>query len=490
MGDGRYRLLAQFGVDERAAAQLWRAQDGQLRRDVALTLLMGDPGDHAAATAARRTLERATHTARITHHGQARILDVLGPGNGIGRDEGLLGIVVADWAQGTDLVDVIAEHPLPPATAARLLEPLAVAVESAHHQGLVLGVDHPQRVRVSAEGTLKLAFPGPLPQATLFDDVRGLGAILYLLLTSRWPLPNPPAGVARAPIGPDGRVVAPRAMYGYVPHDLSAAAVRSLDDSPGGIRTAAGLIRVLERAKSVPDVTQTIAAVDDEEEDYPDDDGAVWTTRRPSNNRAKRRKLAIGVTALAVATVGVLAWLGTQLIGFFGSDGTAAGGPVAIAPPPGGGAPSAPAQPTPTTPIDAADVKVFNTKGTPDNPKRVNRAVDGDPATGWRTDKYQDQFPTLKPGVGIMASFAEAVPFSEVTIDSPTPGTVVEIRSASSEKPELDETKVIGKATLQAGQNKLQLDAAEPTQHLLVWITTLGEGNVSELVEIVFTRTG
>ncbi|MGH3629898.1 MAG: hypothetical protein ACRDRL_20970, partial [Sciscionella sp.] len=39
IGDGRYRLLAQLGADSRIAAQLWRARDGQLSRDVALTVL-------------------------------------------------------------------------------------------------------------------------------------------------------------------------------------------------------------------------------------------------------------------------------------------------------------------------------------------------------------------------------------------------------------------------------------------------------------------
>ncbi|WP_436502150.1 protein kinase family protein [Actinokineospora sp. HUAS TT18] len=491
VGDGRYRLTAQFGVDQRINAHLWRAQDGQLRRDVALTLLVGDPGDAQACAAARRTLERAAHAAALTHPGKTRVLDVLGQGSGIGAGEGLIGIIVADWTPGTDLVDLIAEHPLPPAVAARLLEPLAAATELAHHTGLVLGVDHPQRIRVTPDGALRLAFPGPSAEASLQDDVRGLGAILYLLLTGRWPLRGGPAGVPTAPVNPDGSVVAPRALFPYIPHELSAAALRCLSgDAIGGIQTSAGLIRVLDRVKALEEETQQLQAITDDEPDY-EDDGTVWTTRRPSNDRAKRRKLAIGVTALAVATVGVLAWVGMQLISFFGDTAPSAGGPTVVATAPAGDNGGAP-PPQAGDPIQSAGVRVFNLpgKGTPDNAKRANRAVDGDPKTAWKTDVYKEQFPALKPGVGIMASFAEPVTFAEVVIDSPSDGTVIEIRTAPTDRPgSLDETKVIGKSEpLKAGQTKIQLAKAEPTQHLLIWITTLGEGNVSELTDVSFVR--
>ena len=488
VGEGRYRLLAQFGADPRAGAQFWRARDGQLRRDVGLTVLTGVPSDGAAAERARRVLERAAHAARLDHPGTARVLDVVGPGAGLGPDEGVLGLVIADWSAGTDLLDLIAEHPLPPGTAARLLEPLAAAVDQAHHTGLVLGIDHPQRVRVTPEGRLRLAFPGPLPHAGLRDDVRGLGALLYLLLTGRWPLPGGPDGLPPAPRGPDGAVVPPRSLFPYIPVELSVAAVRCLaDDALGGIRTGAALLQVLEKARLSEDQTERLNAALVE---Y-DDDGTVWTTRPPSNDKAQRRKLAIGVTALAGATVAVLAWLGMQLISFF-DDGGGVGGPTITATAPGNntGASGAPAPPpvVPAGPIRPAGVEVYNVGGTPDNPRRANFAVDGDPGTAWRTDTYKQPFPALKPGVGLMASFAEPVRLAEVTIDSPSAGTVVEIRSASSDNPDLGETKVIGKATLEAGQTKLQLDRAEPTQHVLVWITTLAEGNMSELTEIGFIR--
>jgi hypothetical protein len=485
IGDGRYRLLAQFGHDLRADAHLWRARDGQLRRDVALTVLVGDPTNGPKAQAARRTLERAAHAAGFSHPATARVLDVLTLGNGVSPGEGLLGIIVADWSLGTDLVDLIAEHPLPAANAARLLEPLASAVERAHHAGLVLGVDHPQRIRVTPDGMLRLAFPGPLPEAVPRDDVKGLGGILYLLLTGRWPIAGGPQTIPPAPVRPDGSIVPPNALSGYIPPELSTVAIRSLEDTQiGGIHTSATLLSILEHAATSAEETEFLGPVSrpgDEETE------AVWTTRPPLRDRNRRRKLAIGVTALAVAVVGILAWLGTLLIDFFGDDGGSGDAVVVTQPKPTNGE-SAQPSPKPDGPISPASIQVFNVGGTPDSPKRAGFATDGDPGTEWKTDTYQQQFPALKPGVGLLASFAESVRFASVVIDSPSPNTVVQIRTSPSPNPKLDETKVIGEATLQGGKTEIQLNNAEPSQYVIVWITKLGDGNKSAIGELQFFR--
>jgi hypothetical protein len=512
VGDGRYRLLAQFGVDHRASAHFWRARDGQLNRDVALTVLVGDLADQPAAAAAGRTLERAMHAATFVHPGVARVLDVLGIGSGVVPGEGLLGIVVAEWTHGTDLIDVVADGPVPPATASRLLEPLASAVESAHHVGLVLGVDHPQRVRVTPDGALRLAFPGPLPLATLRDDVKGLGALLYLLLTGRWALSGGPDALPGAPTGPDGTVVAPNLLRPMVPTELSSVAVRSMEDtSVGGIRTSAAILQVLDRVvetEAATDVLNRVAGGDGTAATGTPgaparrgkEDNAVWLTEKPVITKTHKRKLGVTVTVLAVLTLAIVVWMVSSIIGFFSNGSsdsnigpavatttTTTNAPVTSTPPPS----STPSSLAAGAPIRPSKVNVFVTSGSPDNASKVGRVDDGDPGTIWKTSEYKQQFPALMPGIGVMATFDQPVKLAEVDIDSPSDGTVVDIRTATSSDPSVQSTQVIGNATLTNGHTVIQLATAQPSQYFMVWITglaTVSGGFESGIGEITYVQ--
>jgi hypothetical protein len=471
---GRYRLLSQVGSDARCDAQLWRAKDGVLGRDVALTILVGDRSDAEGAAAARRTLERAMHASTFNHVGVARVLDVVtqSPGD----PHGVLGVVIAEWTHGTSLLDLVSEGPLPPGTAARLLQPLAAAVEAAHHAGLVLGADHPQRIRVTPEGEIRMAFPGPLAQATSSEDVRGLGAALYLLLTGRWALSGGPEGLATAPSGPDGTVVAPRTLRPTVPLELSTVALRALGSpdstgTTGGVRTGAAVLRVLEQHatfEAATTVAQSAAAAAAAESR----DNDVWRTEDPKPDKNTRKKLMISVGVLAVATLLVLGWITASVIGIF-VGGNQEGGSTVIGsdgnPQPGQQPPPAPAASVAVTRATA-----FNPNGEPDSPNRVNNLFDGNPGTFWTTFDYNQQFGPggITTGSGAILTLANPATVREVTIDSSTPGTQVEIRTMPGPQPVLSGPPQ-GTGVLNNGKTTIQVNSSGPTQYVLVLVTKL-----------------
>jgi hypothetical protein len=470
---GRYRLLAHVGSDPRCNAELWRAKDGVLGRDVALTILVGDRADSQAATGARRTLERAMHASTFNHVGVARVLDVVtqSPGD----PHGVLGVVIAEWTHGTDLLDLVAEGPLPPGTAARLLQPLAAAVEAAHHAGLVLGADHPQRIRVNSDGEIRMAFPGPLPHASSSDDVRGLGAALYLLLTGRWALSGGPDGVSSAPTGPDGTVVAPRTLRPTVPLELSTVAVRALgspdtNGTTGGVRTGAAVLRVLEQHATFESSTAVMQPTPSGSQSR---DNEVWRTEDPKPDEGKRKKLMVSLGVLAAATTVVLGWIIASLIGIFAGP-TSSGPSVLLPPDPANHQPGHQPQ-SPASPVAVTGGTSFNLGSEPDNPNSVRKLYDGDPSTSWSTGGYNQQLGPggISKGTGAILTLSAPTAVREVVINSASPGTKVEIHAVTGGKPDPTSTPAIGSATLTNGQTVIPVKSSEPTQQILVFLTNL-----------------
>ncbi|MEO9222256.1 MAG: peptidoglycan biosynthesis protein MviN, partial [Mycobacteriaceae bacterium] len=359
------------------------------------------------------------------------------------------------------------------------------------------------------------AFPGVPAGVDRHADVQGLGAILYALITATWPLPAPagteitgsgtvggmPAAVRRE----DGSPAPAREVRSGVPYEMSAVIARALQPD-GGIRTAATVQTVLEQASVLDQPTDLMPAIDhrsmpdlnagpgspldyDAPAPHPDVHPAVGGQGRGAHSR----KMVFTLLGLALAAVVVIAYLANQLVGSLGANNAPLPSLSTAGTSAPGTAPAPAPQPAPGAPVVPVQASVYSPQGTRDQSATASRAIDGNPATSWDTDEYTQQLPRLKNGLGLMLTLPDSTALSTVTVDSPSAGTVVEIRSSPSANPDLSDTTVLGTATLTDARTTITLDKPKPTRYVLVWITKLGGTSTpysSKLAELTLQRAG
>ncbi|WP_378735259.1 lipid II flippase MurJ [Nocardia brasiliensis] len=477
---GRYRLLAGHGGAR--GLKFWQALDIKLDREVALTFVDADQkaSDNSGHDGPQAILSRTLRLGRINSPGLARVLDVVRGSSG--------GIVVAEWTPGRSLREM-AETVPSPIGAARAIRALASAAELAHRGGGSLSIDHPDRVRISATGDAVLAFPGTLADSDAQSDVRGLGAMLYALITARWPIRSggvtgtaaTVGGLRLADFGPDGTPVEPRQIRPEVPFEISAVAVRSLESNKG-VRTAATVQHVLEQASVVDQKTDFIPVLrlGQRPQPVPDESLADPELLAAERERSQRMMwIMVGLGVLAALVVGIVIWWMVSVFAPGASDAplneqrniglTTNNSPPAATPSAAGPTTAAGGVPVPVT-----GVSVFSPEGTPDGVGSVNAVLDQNPATMWRTDQYFQQFPALKKGVGLLATLPSPAKLTNVSINSPSAGTAVEIRTSPTASPTLDQTQLIGTAKLGDGITDIPVRTDQAARYVLVWITGLG----------------
>ncbi len=461
---GRYRLLVFHGGAP--PLQFWQALDTALDRQVALTFV--DPDGALPDEVLQEILSRTLRLSRIDKPGVARVLDVVHSGFG--------GLVVSEWIRGGSLQEVADTAPSP-IGAVRAMQSLAAAADAAHRAGVALSIDHPSRVRVSIEGDVVLAYPATMPDANPQDDIRGIGAALYALLVNRWPLLESGVHSGLAPAARDatGNPVEPTVIDRGIPFQISAVAVRAVQEN-GGIRSASTLLNLLQQATAVADRTEVLGPID---AGPPPPASPTSTGQEYATFVRRRRNVLIGVgvgLAVLVAALLVLASIVSKIFGNVGGglnkDELGLNGPTSSSA-------SASASPAPAgSVVKPTKATVFSPDGEADNPGQAGLAIDGNPATSWETDIYTDAdpFPGFKSGVGLMLQLPSPTVVGAVSLDVSSTGTKVEIRSASTPTPaKLDDTTLLTPATaLKAGHNTIAVKSAAPTSNLLVWISTLG----------------
>ncbi|MDS1113270.1 lipid II flippase MurJ [Gordonia westfalica] len=485
---GRYRLLEQHGGTR--GLQFWRAQDINLDREVALTFVDADqlapPLERGQAVKTtdqgpQAVLSRTLRLGQITSDGVARVLDVVRGSSG--------GIVVAEWVPGSSLADVARSQPSP-IGAARAVRSLAAAAEIAHRSGGALSIDHPDRIRISHDGNAVLAFPGTLAGDDKASDVRGLGAVLYALLLNRWTLDpetgsrlittddvkEPIGGIPVAAPGENGQPIEPRAAKPDVPFEISAVAARALDGSRG-IRTAATVQHVLDQATVVDLNTDMLPAITDAGAPPP----VTATPRVGSVEHTPGRKnlaLLIGAGLLALFVVIALIVGATNVFGSGGGSSDIDSILTTTEPAtPGEQAPAAKAPtetaPAQNIPLQSVSIVDFSSQ-PPDNSANVGNVITG-AAPPWETDNYRGRpdFGGLKQGLGLMFDLGTDQAVKSVTIESPTPGFDVEIRTSPNAKPAFARTTPVAAGRVGENSTTIEVASPQPSRYVMVWITTL-----------------
>ncbi|HVV77602.1 MAG TPA: hypothetical protein VHC43_16400 [Mycobacteriales bacterium] len=433
--DDRYRLDRQC----RAAGdrELWRATDQVLDRSVAVQL-------HAARTRtdAKAIAAAAGRAGGVPDARWVRVLDV----GTVPAGRAVTVWIVCEWVEGQPLTTLLRREALRAPVATFLVASCTQAVAAAQAAGARHGWLHPDEVMIPADGNPRLTgleINRALSPDETYDDVRGLGALLFAALTGHWPL----RGWGGLPQVRRGDGIHPRTQRRGVPRALGEVTARALE---GGYADATALSRALSRLPQAP-------LVDPADELDP-------------MRRERMRQVAWWVVPpVLVAGVGLGSWTaGSRLGRVPGADRVAAS-----TFPQSHNHGSAGTRPVWSTPPTATS---FDPDGNgTEDPGGVGLAVDDDPSTAWTTDVYRGspRFGGLKDGVGLLIDLGRAKTVDTARLLLSAPGADIELRAGSTPPAKADDLPLVASRNASPASVTLQLDHSVHARYWLVWITSL-----------------
>jgi serine/threonine-protein kinase len=451
-------------------AAVWEAEDRVLTRRVAIKVLHPHlAGDDAFRTRFRR---EAVAAAKLAHPNIVTTYDT-------GRDADVAYIVM-ELVDGTTLARLLkAEGPLPVARAVDIAAQVADALACAHAHGVVHRDVKPANILLREDGHVKVADFGIAKAGAGNDltrtgvvmgtakylspeqvsgnpadagsDVYALGIVLYEMLCGAPPFVGETelsTAVARLTAAP-GRL---RDRRQDVPRSLEAVVLRSLARDPAA------------RFQSAEELRAGLLAVDPDNAEVTPPAGLALAAA-PAPRRGIPRLLVAGLAALLFLSVAVIVRSG-------GGGQSGKTGPKAGLAAPAGGALAEP-KALPAHSFDPfGDDKV-------ENESTVGNVSDGDPNTVWKTQSYNDNFPKLKPGVGVYLDLGRPSKIAAVKVMAPA-GYTAQIYVADRPGADLPSW---GKPVTSPGSGTFTLSGVSG-RYVLVWFTSLPEIDGSYKVEV------
>ena len=483
---GRYELKDVVGKG--GMSTVYCAYDTQLERNVALKILhdhYGEDDDYVA-----RFRHEARAAAQLSHPG---IVTVIDRGEADGRQ-----FIVFEFVEGETLKDLVERGgPMPIRRALEVGLEVGRALAFAHQRGLIHRDVKPQNVLLNGDGRA---------QVTDFGIARSLEAVGRtetgtVLGTSHYIAPEQARGErvdAQTDVYSFG-VVLYEVLAGQVPYsgeNFLTVAMRHVNEKVPSVlearpdaplRLAALVERCMakdpaERPASMDDVVAELEACLAELGSQPDGDATmiarspIVSSPRPRERRPKQRRPRpsrsrpprgdrLGSRPLLLVVLG-----GVLLA-------AAVGGLLLVRDGDNGGQPDA-AGAGDAEPVQLAGVGSYDPDGDgTEHPEAVTRAADGDQASYWTTETYQD-FSSSKEGVGLVLDAGGTRELSSVTVTTETPGFSAEIQAGSSPDGPFE---VVGANKPVSEKTTWELEGAE-ARYYVVWITDLdGRARVNEV---------
>jgi len=233
----RYRLDER--LDSGGGAQVWRATDRELNREVAVKVLLTPEGGDPAFVEAFRA--EAQLEAKLKHPGIVEVFDW-------GHD-GDVNYVVMELVEGQTVERLLEGGPLSPERVITLGRQAAGALAYAHAEGVAHGSVGPAHVMVTPEGHTTLIDFGlqcrgaceypAIPDADTF----ALGKLLYEALTGASPSDVRPDGLSEKELWP----ASPHKLNPDIPPELDRVVMKAIaPDSADRYETAAALQAALD----------------------------------------------------------------------------------------------------------------------------------------------------------------------------------------------------------------------------------------------------
>jgi hypothetical protein len=367
--------------------------------------------------------------------------------------------IVTEWLDGETLDRLIVRRGevLPADQALKQLGVIANTLVHAHSLDVYHRRLRPHNVIFSPGQEVRLtgfgvdsALLGPDSSEGVSQDIKGVGHLLFAMITGMWPLGSVDSLPAALGDGGAGLVL-PSQVHGGVRPYIDRLYQQTQDGTYTSMRQLLAALSVgeVEESESLQSRVSRLTA-----------SSVAWPPPQSTNTRRVRTSL------IAALSVFVFGWIGWQLLtnNFQRSEA-----PIAIL-----------ASPLPSIEVSQATGQLAEVTGATiydplgDNEENASQApfaFDGESSTSWNTSNYRNANMSGKAGVGILFDLGAEKDVYAIEIDFISIGHNAEIYVTNSTEPDFSTELKFGDADPNMGSSEISVEDPVSGRYVLVWLT-------------------